>query len=74
MEKQKGFRAGRPFAYNLFVLRPLLEKRLARNLPTQLIFVELQKAYDSVPICKLWPAMNENGVSDIYIQAVKLIY
>lgn len=34
----------------------------------------VKKAYDRVPLSKLWLAMSENGMSDLYIKAVKNIY
>lgn len=73
-EEQNGFRAGRSCSDNLFCLKQVLEKRLARNLETHMIFIDLKKAYDSVPLSKLWLAMSENGISDLYIQAVKNLY
>jgi hypothetical protein len=52
MEEQSGFRAGCSCTNNIFSLKNLTEKRTARNLETHLVFVDLQKAYDSVPIKK----------------------
>ena len=74
VEEQSGFCAGRSCIDNISTLRQLLEKRMARNLETHLVFVDLQKAYDSVPLVKLWPAMIESGVSRILVRAVKALY
>lgn len=74
VEEQSGFRTGRSCTDNTFVLRQLLEKRMARNLETHLVFIDLRKAYDSVPLSKLWPTLRENGVSEIYIKTVKTLY
>lgn len=37
-------------ADNMFPLRQLIEKPVERNLATHLVFVDLKKAYDSVPL------------------------
>ena len=47
-EEQNGFRAGRSCIDGIFSLRQLIDKRLARNLETHLVFIDLEKAYDSV--------------------------
>ncbi|KAF2885733.1 hypothetical protein ILUMI_20437 [Ignelater luminosus] len=73
-EKQNGFRAERSCADNLFCLKQLLEKRTAKNLETHMIFIDLKKVYDSIALGRLWLAMSENGVNDIYIRAVKSLY
>lgn len=38
-----------------------------------MVFTDLQKAYDSIPLSRLWLAMSENGVSDIYVQAINAL-
>lgn len=38
------------------------------------MFVDLQKAYDTVPSRKLWPSLEENRISQPYIIAVKNLY
>ena len=39
-----------------------------------LIFVYLQKAYDTVPLSKLWSCMQASGISKAYVNAVKVLY
>lgn len=36
--------------------------------------MDLQKAYDTVPLTKLWPAMKKNLINEVYINAVKKLY
>jgi RNase P protein component len=55
-EDQSGFRAGRSCTDNLFILQQILEKRKGVNEETRLAIVDLEKAYDYVPRCKLWEA------------------
>lgn len=74
VEEQNGFRAGRSCSDNIFCLKQLIEKRSERNLETHLIFIDLQKAYDSIPLGRLWPVLRQSGVKDLYVQAVKELY
>lgn len=73
-EEQSGFRAGRSCVDNLFCIKQVVEKRSARDREVHLVFVDLEKAYDSVPLMKLWEAMEKNQISDILIGAVKALY
>lgn len=74
LEEQSGFRPGRSCTDNLFVLKQLVEKTLAYGSQLHLTFIDLKKAYDSVPINKLWVSMVENEVHPQYINAVKKLY
>lgn len=74
IEEQNGFRAGRSCIDSLFTLKQVVEKRLDRGLQTHVVFVDLTKAYDSVPLMKLWPAMENQGISPKNINAVKKLY
>jgi len=53
-EVQSGFRTGRSCTDNIFCIKQVIEKRNATNQATHLLFVDLTKAYDSIPISKLW--------------------
>lgn len=74
MEEQSGFRPGRSCTDNLFCIKQLIEKSLAHGSEMHIIFIDLKKAYDSVPISKLWVAMEENKIPTQYINAVKELY
>ena len=74
MEEQSGFRAGRSCTDNLFVLQQILEKRISRNLSTHLIFVDLEKAYDTVPLKKLFEILPGAGLSKTYVRAIWNMY
>lgn len=73
-EEQNGFRAGRSCIDGVFTLKNLIEKRTERGRAVHLIFVDLQKAYDTVPLNKLWPCLKSNGISAAYTRAVKALY
>jgi len=74
MEEQCGFRAGRSCLDNISTLQQLIEKRSERNLETHLIFIDLEKAYDNVPISKMLEVLQESNISKCYIRAVKTMY
>jgi len=56
-EEKAGFRAGRSTVDHIFCLRQLIEKKMAVNQPLHLLFVDLEKAHESVPLENLWKAL-----------------
>lgn len=52
-----------------FTLRNLMGERITKGLLTHLVFVDLQKVYDTVLQNKLWTSMIWNCVSETYIEA-----
>jgi len=52
-EEQSGFRTGRSCADNIFCMKRFIEKMNATNQETHLLFVDLTKAHESIPILKL---------------------
>ena len=52
-EEQAGFRAGRSTVDHIFCLKQLIERKMAVDQPLHLLFVDLEKAYDSVPLKNL---------------------
>lgn len=75
LEEQGGFRAGRSCIDNIFPLTQIIEKKLATNNDqTHLLFVDLTKAYDTVPIKKLWEAMEKTSVNVTVIKAIQQLY
>ena len=61
-ESQNGFRKGRGCVDMLFVARQLLEKTREHNSTLYMLFVDLKKAYDSVPRQALWCVLEKCGV------------
>ena len=53
IEEQAGFRAGRSTIDHVFCLKQLIEKKMSVDQPLHLLFVYLEKAYDSVPLKNL---------------------
>ncbi|XP_045480900.1 uncharacterized protein LOC123685288 [Harmonia axyridis] len=48
-EEQAGFRAGRSITDHLFCLTQIIEKKVAVNQELHILYVDLKKAYDSIP-------------------------
>ena len=73
-EEQAGFRAGRSTVDHLFCITQVIEKKMAVGQELHLVFVDLQKAYDSVPLVKLWEALEKSDFTRGLINAIKLFY
>lgn len=73
-EEQAGFRAGRSTIDHLFVLTQIVEKKIAYNQEVHLLFVDLKKAYDSIPLVKLWEALQHTNINAETIKAIKSLY
>ena len=54
LDAQCGFRCGRGCAYMVFCVHQSAEKVIEHNTNVFLLFVDLRKAYNSVPISAMW--------------------
>ena len=70
-ESQCGFRRGRGCTDMIFVVRQLAEKAIEHQTKQFFVFVDLRKAYDSVPREALWIALQKLGVPDILVDIIK---
>lgn len=70
-EAQCGFRKGRSCMDMIFTLRQLVEKSWEHEAKLFVTFVDLKKAYDSVPRAALWIALKKLGVPDNTIQLIR---
>jgi hypothetical protein len=73
-EEQAVFRAGRSTIDHIFCLKQLIEKKMAVDQPLHLLFVDLEKTYDSVPLQSLWKALEHCNISSNIIRAIKRLY
>ena len=53
-EIQAGFKAGRSTIDHVFVSKQLIEKTNNNRQEVHFTFVDIKKAYDTVPLQKLW--------------------
>ena len=70
-DSQCGFRSGRGCADMVFCARQLVEKAIEHNTKVFLLFVDLHKAYDSVPRSAMWLALQKYGVPDVTVDLVR---
>ena len=61
---QSGFRKGHGCADMIFVARKLVEKVREHGESLYVLFVDLRKAYDSVPRQALWKVLEKYGVPE----------
>jgi hypothetical protein len=66
-----GFRAGRSTSDHVFCLKQLIEKKMSLYQPLHLLFVDLEKAYDRVPLINVWKALEHYNISNSIIRAIK---
>ena len=70
-ESQCGFRKGRGCSDMVFTVRQLVEKSWEHRTKSFLVFIDLKKAYDSVPREALWMALGKLGIPDTLIKLIK---
>jgi hypothetical protein len=73
-EEQAGFRGGRSTIDHICCLKQLIEKKMAVDQPLHLLFVDLKKAYDSVPLKNLWKVLEHYNLSNNISRAIKRLY
>ena len=54
----------------IFCVQQLVEKAIEHNTKMFLLFVDLCKAYDSVPRAAFWCALRKYGVADVMIELI----
>ena len=71
-EEQYGYRKGRSVIDPIFALRTVIEKSWEFNVPLYGVFIDLQKAFDSIPRNKLWACLqNDFGVDGRLLKLLK---
>ena len=73
-EEQGGFRKGRGCVDQIFVVRQLCEKFLAKGKDVYVAFMDLEKAYDRVDRRALWQVVSLYGVGGKLLRAMKSLY
>ena len=74
MEAQSGFRKGRGVQDHIFTVKQITEKLLEHNKNTYIAFVDLEKAFDSVPRQRVWVSLKKRGVDQKLINVVLSLY
>ena len=63
-ESQCGFRKGRGTTDMIFCLRQVQEKAREHNAPLYMAFIDLAKAFDTVPRASLWTVLGKLGIPE----------
>ena len=73
-ESRFGFVPGRGTTDAIFVVRQLQEKYLAVTKRLYMAFLDLEKAFDHVPLKVIWWALRKLGVEEWIVQLVQGMY
>ena len=74
MEAQSGFRKGRSVQDHIFTIKQVTEKLLEHNRKAFIAFVDLEKAFDSVPRQKVWLCLKNRNVDQKLINIAQSLY
>ena len=73
-ESQCGFRKGCGSVDTIFVAWQLLEKTVEHQSQLYAVFVDLKKAYDSIPRLALWRVLEKLGVPPTMLSLIKSLH
>jgi hypothetical protein len=73
MEEQSGFRAGRSCRDKIFCIKQMIQKKEATNRELYLTFINLTKAYDSVPLNILRKTLDKSTINTRLAEAIRSI-
>ena len=73
-KQQYGFMPRKGTTDAMFTLRILMKKYMKGQRELHCAFVDLEKAYDRVPIEELWYCITKSGIVERYVQFVQDMY
>ncbi|KAE8713278.1 Protein PIR [Hibiscus syriacus] len=73
-ENQFGFMPGKSTTEAIHLLRRLMEKYKGKNREFHMAFIDLEKAYDSVPRDTIWKTLEKRQIPTAYIRAIRDMY
>ena len=72
--EQLGFMKGRGTTDEIFCLRQLMEKFREKQRDLNMVFIDLEKAYDRVPRQEIWRSLKEKMVPEKYVRMIQEMY
>ena len=73
-DEQAGFRQERSCTYQIATLRMILEQSLEWNTSLYVVFIDYEKAFDSVDRSTLWKLLQHYGIPEKIIRMIRLAY
>ena len=73
-KEQAGFRKGKSCIDQIFTLRQIIEQNHEWNGPLYALFIDFEKAFDSIDRDSLWKILRWHGFPNKIISAIKIIY
>ena len=73
VEEQAGFREGRSTIDHLFILTEVIRSRKEQRKDTYCAFLDLKKAYDTIPRDTIWERLHQVGIKGKMKSAQELL-
>ena len=74
LDSQCDFREGRGCIDMIFFARQLVEKAREHNTSVYMLFVDLQKAYNSIPCQALWLVLQKYGIPPVMVNIITSLH
>ena len=73
-QEQTGFRKGRSCMDHIFTLRQIIEQSEEWNSALYIVFVDFEKAFDSVHRDSMWRILRHYGIPDKIVRVIRALY
>ena len=73
-EHQFGFMPGRSTTKAIHALRRLMKKYREKKKDLHMVFIDLEKAYDSIPQYIIWESLEKKGISRSHVDVIRNMY